>query len=618
MSFAILSNILITSKLKSMGTSTNTFENNLLLEASWEVCNQLGGIYTVIRSKLPATLEKWGKNYCLIGPLVNDSIDIEFEDLTEMDTPIGKAVNQMRDMGYEVKYGTWLVSGRPRAVLLNPEGAFNRLQSIKKKHFENFGIPVGTDDSLYDISLQWCDVVNVFLKILEEKEDRRGIIFHGHEWMCCGTILTLKKNQSRIKTVFTTHATRLGRVLAVNSNDFYNQMPHINDEAMAVQFGIPGIHQLEKQGAKWTNAFTTVSQITAEECKYLLGTEPHHVTPNGLNLERFSSHHRIHLRHDKYRAKIDDFVMGHFFHSQPFDLNKTVYLFTSGRYEHENKGFDITIQALKRLNHWLVKEKVDVTVVMFFITKAEVHSINPDVLHSRALLEEIRKTCGSIEKEISNQLFITGASSTEDYRLPDLNQFMTDYWRLRYRRAIQSWKTDNWPYIVTHNLKNSDGDPIVNDLRKESLFNSPLDKVKVVYHPDFISPSNPLFGMEYSQFVRGCHLGVFPSYYEPWGYTPLECIARGVPTITSDLSGFGSYIENLNDNPDETGVFVLKRKGKDREQVINDLGRLLLQFSKTSQSYREIQRNKLEDFSKVFDWIHLTEEYDQTYDIATR
>jgi glycogen(starch) synthase len=601
-----------------MESRNDIFENNLLLEASWEVCNQLGGIYTVIRSKLPATVQKWGNNYCLIGPKISDSVDVEFEDLTEVDTPIGKAVSQLRDMGYEVKYGTWLVSGRPRVVLLNPENAFNKLQSIKERHFEDHRIPVGTDDSLYDVALQWCDVVTVFLKVLSDIKDPRGIVFHGHEWMCCGTILNLHKSESSIKTVFTTHATRLGRVLAVNVAGFYNQMPHIDDEAMAARFGIPGIHQLEKEGARCADAFTTVSQITAEECKYLLGTEPHHVTPNGLNLERFSSYHRIHVRHDKYRSKIDDFVMGHFFNSQPFDLNKTIYLFTSGRYEHENKGFDITIKALKRLNYWLVKEKVDVTIVMFFITKAQVHTINPDVLHSRALLEEIRKNCGSIEKEISNNLFIKAASSIDDYKLPDMNGLVNDYWRLRYRRAIQAWKTDRWPYIVTHNLVNSDSDPIVNDLRNESLFNSPLDKVKVVYHPDFISPSNPLFGMEYSQFVRGCHLGVFPSYYEPWGYTPLECIARGVPTITSDLSGFGSYIQNLNDNPDETGVFVLRRKGKDREQVINDLGRLLLQFAKTSQSYREIQRNKLEDFSKIFDWIHLTKEYDQTYGIATQ
>ncbi|MFT6053962.1 MAG: glycogen(starch) synthase [Roseivirga sp.] len=600
-----------------MTSTKNLYKDNLLIECSWEVCNQLGGIYTVIRSKLPATLEKWSNNYCLVGPLVNEAIDVEFEDITEVDSAIGKTVSHMRDMGYEIRYGTWLVSGRPKVVLLNPDNVFNKLDAIKQRYFKNFNVPAGKDDSLYDVSLQWCDTVYSFMKILREKEPKKGIIFHGHEWMTCGTILDLKKNAINVKTVFTTHATRLGRVLATNIDEFYSQMSSIDDEAMAKMFGISGIHKLEKEGAKTTDIFTTVSQITAEECEHLLGTKPHHVTPNGLNLDRYSAQHKVHIRHDKFKEKINDFIMGHFFHSQPFNLNKTLYFFTSGRYEHQNKGFDITIKALAQLNEWLKKEKIDVTVVMFFITKADVYSINPDVLHSRALLEEIRKNCGAIEKEISEKLFINAASSIGDHRLPPLNDFVDDYWRLRYRRAVQSWKTDRWPYIVTHNLVNDIDDPILKDLRASKLFNSPLDKVKIVYHPEFISSTNPLFALEYSQFVRGCHMGIFPSYYEPWGYTPLECIARGVPTITSDLSGFGSYIEELNDNPDETGVFVLKRKGKRRELVVEDLAKLMFQFSKSTQGYRSIQRNKLEGFSQAFDWHHLTEEYDETYRMAT-
>ena len=593
------------------------YNSNLLIEASWEVCNQLGGIYTVIRSKLPATIEKWGSNYCLVGPLVNRDISVEFESLDETNSPIGQAVKELRDSGYEVSYGTWLVSGRPKVVLLNPENAFNKLKAIKKRHFDNFSVPKGTDDDLYDQSLQWCDVVYGFLKVLTQKEKGRNIIFHGHEWMTCGALLDIKQKNLNVRTVFTTHATRLGRVLAVNSTDFYQKMSQVDDEAMAKRYGIPGIHKLEKESARVTDVFTTVSHITAEECESLLGTKPHHITPNGLNIERFTSYHGIHIRHDKHRKSIEDFVMGHFFNSQPFDLSKTLYFFTSGRYEHENKGFDITIEALRKLNDWLVKDKVDITIVMFFITRAEVHSINPDVLHSRALLEEIRKNCSAIEKEVSERLFVNAASSTTNFKVPELREFVSDYWRLRYRRAIQAWKTDKWPYVVTHNLVNDLDDPILKDVRTQQLFNSPLDKVKIVYHPEFISPTNPLFGLEYPQFVRGCHLGVFPSYYEPWGYTPLECIARGVPTITSDLSGFGSYVENLNDDPEETGVFVLKRKGKARDQVVEDLAKLLLQFSKTSASYRAIQRNRLEEFSQIFDWHHLGNEYDQTYHLTT-
>lgn len=594
--------------------SAELFSNNFLFECSWEVCNQMGGIYTVIRSKLPAVTEKWQSNYCLIGPLVSDVVNVELEEITETDSLIGRSVAEMRNMGFEVRYGTWLVSGRPKTVLFNPNDTFNRLDFLKQKHRDNNNIPIGKDDSLYDVAFQWCDLVQNFMRIVSKNSYSQGIIFHGHEWMTCPAILDLANNDPDIKTVFTTHATRLGRVLAINHADFYNSMYHLDDEKEAAHYGIPGIHKLEKEGARLASVFTTVSNITAEECEALLKTKPHEITPNGLNIDRFGSYHTVHLRHEKYRKQIEDFVVSHFFGSQPFNLDKTLYFFTSGRYEHQNKGFDLIIKSLQRLNKYLIEEKVDITVVMFFITKSNVTSINPDVLHAKALMHEVEKACSSIEKELANKLFIDAVSSQDDHRLPDLNNFVNDYWRLRYRRTIQAWKTDKWPYIVTHNLVDDQNDPILNDLRNHNLFNNPTDKVKVVYHPDFISPSNPLFGMEYSHFVRGSHLGVFPSYYEPWGYTPLECIARGVSAITSDLSGFGSYTEKLNKNPEDTGIYVLKRKQKSNEEAAEDLARMMLQFSKTTSSFRSIQRNKLEEFSQTFDWKHMSKEYDKAFD----
>ena len=218
-----------------------------------------------------------------------------------------------------------------------------------------------------------------------------------------------------------------------------------------------------------------------------------------------------------------------------------MYFFTSGRYEYRNKGFDVTLEALARLNYRMQEAGIKKTVVMFFITKQPYHSVNPAVLQSRVMMEEIRETCEAIEKEIGRKLFYTAASST-DFKLPSLRDFVDDYWQLRYRRTLQSWKTHNLPSVVTHNLVNDQTDEILHFLRSSNLINNAHDRVKIVYHPDFVSVTNPLFAMDYGQFVRGCHMGVFPSYYEPWGYTPLECIARGVPAVTSDLSGFGDYV----------------------------------------------------------------------------
>ena len=594
------------------------FNNNFLVESSWEVCNQLGGIYTVIRSKLPATVEKWGDNYCLLGPLVNDLVDVEFEAISETHSPIGQAVNQMREMGYEVKYGRWLVTGRPLTVLLNPENTHSRLEAIKKRHHQNYSVTLRNNDNLYDGVLQWGDVCFTFLKVLEQCLKSQKLIAHLHEWMAATPILDIAAAKLPIKTVFTTHATMLGRVLAMNEQDFYQKLPNFNAAAEAKKYYVEALFDIEKSAAKHANIFTTVSEVTALECKQLLGKNPDVITPNGLNIDRFVANHEVHVRHQKYKNKIEEFVMGHFFHSYSFDLDKTLYFFTSGRYEYNNKGFDVTLAALKQLNDRMVKEKIDITVVMFYITKADTWTINPKVLETRALLEEVRKNCDSITDQLSTRLFYRAASSQDDYRLPPLNDLIDDYWKLRYRRSIQSWKDETWPIVVTHNLVNDVDDPILNGMRKAPLVNSPLDKVKVVYHPDFITSASPLFGLDYGQFVRGCHLGVFPSYYEPWGYTPLECIARGVPAVTSDLSGFGRYVKDLEKDVDETGIYVLNRLDIDREKSIKDLSSYLMQFVKSTRRYRMMQRNKLEDFSEHFDWRNLTEYYDKAYELASK
>lgn len=589
------------------------FSKNFLVESSWEVCNQLGGIYTVIRSKLPATIEKWGSNYCLLGPMVNPDVDIEFDPLSETTTPLGQAVSKMREMGYEVKYGRWLVTGRPLTVLLNPENAHSRLDAIKKRYYKNHNITLRNHDGLYDGVLEWGDVCFTFLKVLQQCLKKQPLIAHFHEWMAATPLLDIAAAELPIKTVFTTHATMLGRVLAMNEVGFYKKLPTFNAEAEAKKYNVQALFEIEREAAKNATVFTTVSEVTALECKQLLGKTPDVLTPNGLNIARFVANHEVQVRHEKYKKKIEEFVMGHFFHSYSFDLDNTLYFFTSGRYEYANKGFDVTLAALKMLNDRMVKEKIDITVVMFFITKADTWTINPRVLETRALLEEVRKNCEEIQEKLGERLFYAAAASHGDYKLPQLNDLIDDYWKLRYRRSIQAWKDETWPIVVTHNLVNDVDDPILNSMRKAPLVNSPLDKVKVVYHPDFITTASPLFGMDYGQFVRGCHLGVFPSYYEPWGYTPLECIARGVPAVTSDLSGFGHYVKDLEKDVDETGIYVLDRLNREQEKVTADLASYLMQFVKGTRRYRMIQRNKLEDFSEHFDWRNLTEFYDKAY-----
>jgi glycogen(starch) synthase len=335
--------------------------------------------------------------------------------------------------------------------------------------------------------------------------------------------------------------------------------------------------------------------------------------PNGLNIQRFAALHEHQNLHSKYKESISDFVMGHFFQNQPFDLEQTLYLFTSGRFEYTNKGYDLTIDALKILNQKLKDAGSKKTVVMFFITKQPYHSIDPEVLHSRAVLDEIRENCLAIEKSVGEQLFQASAAS-KDLQIPDLNSFVDEYWRMRLRRTVQTWKSNSNPKVVTHLLKNEDD--IIRNLARTGLMNKPDDKVKIVYHPDFIVSTNPLFGLDYGQFVRGCHLGVFPSYYEPWGYTPLECMARGVPTITSDLSGFGDYMMQIMRDFEQWGVSVVNRKSQSYQESAEHLATLLFKFAQQSQRDRIMQRNRVESIADTFDWSNLRGSYDTAHELA--
>lgn len=595
-------------------------EEPIIIECAWEVCNQVGGIYTVIRSKVPAAVDLWGDNYCLLGPLENKDIAAEFDHIHNLSDPIGRTVEKMRNMGYEVWYGRWLVTGRPKAVLLNPQNVFNRLETLHRHLKMDLGIDPNPEDQLLEKMVLWADLNRTFFTLLSKEvvKGKRRIVGHFHEWMAGLPILDIKREKLPVSTVFTTHATMLGRYLAGNDNQFYDKIQSYDWELESRRFGILPQVQIERKVAHASDCFSTVSEVTGVECEHLLGKKPDVITPNGLNITRYAAYHEVHNRHEQYKDKIHEFVIGHFFSSYDFDLDNTLYFFTSGRYEFRNKGFDITLMALKWLNQMMVREGINKTVVMFFITKKPTWSINPEVLESRGVMQEIKRNCEAIEKQLGERLFYAAARSSDEHRLPDLSALIDDYWKLRYRRTIQSWKTKSWPIIVTHNLVNDIDDELLNFMRNEQMVNSPLDRVKLVYHPDFIESTNPLFGMDYGQFVRGCHLGIFPSYYEPWGYTPLECVARGVPAITSDLSGFGKYVQGLDTDHEDKGTFVLGRQGKSPKKSAESLARFMLHFVKTTRRYRMIQRNKLEDFSENFDWKVLITEYKSAYEMALK
>lgn len=599
---------------KKKRDESNDFPKATLLEVAWEVCNQVGGIYTVIRSKVPAMMKHKNGSYCLIGPYVSKNILAEVEPFEESSDAFGLTIQHLRDQGIEAYYAEWLITGRPKVILLNPDSVSpEKLKMIRYNLYAEYGIPTPEDHVLVNRVIAFSYLTALFIETFIQFADKdHPVIAHFHEWMAGLPILDIKQKKLPVKTIFTTHATQLGRHLAINSPQFYAHLPFFKWELEVPKFGIEPEARIEFACANNADILSTVSDVTARECKHLLKRVPEVILPNGLNIERFVALHEFQNLHAQYKEEINQFVMGHFFQSYSFDLDKTIYFFTSGRYEYKNKGFDLTLRALQLLNDQLKKDGADVTVVMFFVTKREYYSIKPEVLQSRAVMEEVRQTCEAIQKQVGRRLFYASTTS-QDHRLPNLSDFVDEYWKLRYRRTIQSWKSSNLPLVFTHKLVDEQGDDILQYVYKNNMLNHPTDKVKIVYHADFINATNPLFGIEYSQFVRGCHLGIFPSYYEPWGYTPLECMASGVPAVTSDLSGFGDYILRHSNDPSQYGLYVIERGKRSFEWSAIQLANVLYDFLKQTRRERIMQRNKVENHSAEFDWKNLIKHYKQAY-----
>jgi len=595
-------------------TSRTKTANHLLIEVAWEVCNQVGGIYTVIRSKAPAMTRHHSGHYCMVGPYLNKNILAELEPLDDTADVFGLAAANLRKRGYEVMYADWLITGKPRVILLNPNVVEEKVRNvIKYLLWKNHTISTPDTHALIDQVIGFAYLTKLFVdELVKIAGNDYKLLAHFHEWMAGLPILDIKREELPVRTIFTTHATQLGRHLAINSPLFYAHLPFFKWEDEAGKFGVETEAAIEYGCAQKCDVMTTVSDVTARECKHLLRRKPDFILPNGLNIQRFEALHEFQNLHSQYKEQIHEFVMGHFFSSYGFDLNKTIYFFTSGRYEYKNKGFDLTLEALVHLNHQLKEEKSDLTVVMFFVTKRDFYSIKPEVLQSRAVMEEIRQTCDAIQRQVGKRLFFE-STVRQDHRLPQLNDFVDEYWKLRYRRTIQSWKSNKMPLPVTHKLVDEDSDDILQFLVRRNLLNRKEDKVKIVYHPDFINSTNPLFGMDYSQFVRGCHLGIFPSYYEPWGYTPLECMASGVPAVTSDLSGFGDYLLHKMPDHERGGMFVVERGKRTFDWSARQLAVFLHKFLQQDRRSRITQRNNVESYSSAFDWDTLIVHYEEAY-----
>jgi glycogen(starch) synthase len=593
------------------GLGTPPPQPPLLFEIAWEVCWQLGGIYTVLRSKAATMLEKWGDRYCLIGPYNPATAAVEFEEQPTYGS-IRDTMQRMKDAGIPCYFGRWLVAGRPRVILIDYRARLSQLGNDKYLLFKDHGIQAPDNDWELNDTIAFGFAVAEFFRHFTQVVKDRPVLAHFHEWMGGVAIPRIAHMKLPVATVFTTHATLLGRYLAGDNPYFYDHLPFLDPDKEAAKYQIYPRFSVERAAAHAAVVFTTVSDVTGVEAERLLGRKPEVIVPNGLNLHRFAAPHEFQHLHSMYKQRINEFVMGHFFPSYTFDLDHTLYFVTSGRYEYRNKGMDMFIEAMGRLNDRLKHVSGAPTIVAFIITKARTKNINVDVLRGQTMFDDMQTTCDELKEMMGQRLFHTVATG----RMPTFGELLTEDAQVRLKRAMHAWKTTRQPLIVTHDLMDDANDPVLNQLRQRGMFNAADDPVKIVFHPEFVSVTSPTISLDYEQFVRGCHMGIFPSYYEPWGYTPAECVAMGVPAATTDLSGFGTYVEKHVPDHDENGILVLKRRERGFDDTCNALVDYLMAFARLNRRQRIEMRNAVEQLGERFDWSVLIRHYDEAHNLA--
>ncbi|XP_068238024.1 glycogen [starch] synthase isoform X3 [Palaemon carinicauda] len=595
-------------------------ENRWVFEVSHEAANKVGGIYQVIRSKCSASVEELGEQYVLLGPYKEASVRTEVE-LGEFaaESPLTSAVNEIRSLGWRVHTGRWLVDGNPQIILFDIGSASDKLYDYKTQFYDSCKIGIPNQDIECNDAVLFGFMVAKFIEVFHEQaadfsDCKVRIAAHFHEWLAGVGLIMLRVRNIDVATIFTTHATLLGRFLCAGAVDFYNNLDKFNIDEEAGKRGIYHRYCMERCAVHLAHTFTTVSEITGVEAENLLKRKPDVITPNGLNVKKFAALHEFQNLHALSKEKINDFIRGHFYGYMDFDLDKTLYFFIAGRYEFGNKGADLYIEALARLNHYMKASGTDKTVIAFIIFPAKTNNFNIESLRGQAITKSLRDTIHDIQAKVGKRMYdicLTG-------RLPESSELLLKEETVRLKRCIYAAQRKSLPPITTHNVQDDNLDPVLNALRRCHLFNDTHDRVKVIFHPEFLSATNPLFGMDYEEFVRGCHLGVFPSYYEPWGYTPAECTVMGIPSVTTNLSGFGCFMAEHIADPMSYGIYIVDRRYIGLEESVRQLAQFLYEFVQLNRRQRIIQRNRTERLSELLDWRILGTYYCQARQHAFR
>ncbi len=563
-----------------------------VIEASWEVVNKVGGIYTVVRTKAELLVNTY-KQYVLVGPLFPGRHNVEFTEQAPPERYV-HVFEELRQEGIQCVYGVWNIPGNPQVVLLNAQHSHIDVNAVKGQLWEQFGVDSLRAAYEYDEPLRWAWAVGRFMELMQSSTDE-PIVGHFHEWMAGLALLYLRMKKSRVRSVFTTHATMLGRTISGSTDiNLYDSLPDLDFPRLAKELHVEDKYTTELACAKNAHVFTTVSEITGIEAEHVLLRKPDVLLFNGICRSQYPDVNDSSPMHIRARERMRDFLNYYFFSHYSFDLEHSVTFFASGRYEYRNKGLDVFTKALGKLNYELKKVPDSKTVIVFYFIPGDTQGIKTEVLEERqafsAMQSYLDKNADDVVRRIMRQAQRIDSLSAKDILSEEAYQHV--------KQLAKALAHAGNPPLVTHNIPGEEHDPIVAGFRAHGLLNRAEDKVKVVRYPVYLTGKDGLLDLTYDEAVAGSHLGVFPSYYEPWGYTPMEAAAMGVPAITTDLAGFGRFVQTQQ----EKGVFVLKRYNRSEQDVVEDLFVMLKEFCQKNRSERRELKAAAQKLSEQTDW----------------
>lgn len=535
-----------------------------IFEASWEVCNKVGGIYTVLSTRANTLQQTFRDRLFFIGPDIwegkENPLFIESDNLYAEWKEHAKNKSRL-----SVRIGHWDIPGKPIVILIDFKPFYELKNKIYTQAWEFYQVDSLHGYGDYDEASMFAyaagKVVKSFYLYNLSRNDK--VVFHAHEWMTGMGALYLRMQVPEIATIFTTHATSIGRSIAGNNKPLYDYLFAYNGDQMAQELNMQSKHSIEKQTAHYVDCFTTVSEITNNECRELLEKPADVILMNGFEdnfVPKGATFTGKRKRARSAMLNVANKLLGTDWGDD------TLIIGTSGRYEFKNKGIDVFLEALNRLR---ADKKLQKNVLAFINVPAWAGDAR----------EDLKVRLGS---------------------------------RQKYTTPLE------YPYL-THWLHDMEHDKVLELMRYLDMQNQPENKVKVIFVPCYLDGKDGIFDKEYYDLLLGQDLSVYPSYYEPWGYTPLESVAFKVPTITTDLAGFGLWVRGFrNQHGINDGVEVIHRSDYNYFEVADGIAETISYFSSKSESeIKEIRKNAATVAEKAL-WKHFIQYYFEAYDIALR